>query len=129
MKYDPIDMHKKKSDSLVVHCSDPRFQSAYRKIIDELADYHDLVVIPGASKAIADSKLVVDNIKMLHGLHNFETIHILDHVECGAFGKIADEVKDHSAYVKKAKQALKNAIPNIKINAHLLHADSAIELS
>jgi hypothetical protein len=127
--YDPIDMHKKKSSTLVVHCSDPRFQDAYRKVTDSLGHYYDLLVFPGASKAIADHGMVVDNIKMLHGLHHFETIHIMDHVACGAFGEISDEIKAHSDYLEKAKTVLEKALSGITVSPHLLAEDGELNLS
>jgi hypothetical protein len=127
--YDPIDMHKKKSSALVVHCSDPRFQDAYRRTIDNMGLYYDLLVFPGASKTIADNKLVVDNIALLHSLHGFEQIHILDHTECGAFGQIDDEVTAHSDYMKKATVALGEALPNVEVIGHLLGEKGELDLS
>lgn len=129
MSYQPIDMHAKKSQALVVHCSDPRFQDAYRKVTDKLGHYYDLVVFPGASKAIADHSLVLDNIKLLHSLHNFEIVHIMDHVHCGAFGEIKDEIKDHSAYLQKAEEAIKKVLPNVSVSHYLLGENGELELS
>lgn len=119
-QYDPVDLSKHKSDILVVHCADPRFQAAYRQIIDGFGKFYDLLVMPGASKAIADNQLVVDNIALLHSLHDFKAIHILDHIECGAFGKIDDEVADHSKYLDLAAQQLKEVLPRVSVTSHLI---------
>ena len=129
MSYKSIDMHAKKSQALVVHCSDPRFQDAYRKVTDKLGHYYDLLVFPGASKAIADHTLVLDNLTLLHSLHKFEVIHILDHVHCGAFGEVKDEVKDHADYLKKAEQALVSALPGVSVNHHLLAESGELDLA
>lgn len=127
--YTPIDLHAKKSQALIVHCADPRFQRAHRAIIDKLGHYYDLLVLPGASKAIADNKLVLENIKLLHEFHKFETIHVFDHIECGAFGKIEDEVKAHQQYLNKARGALSAILPEVTFTPHLLGEKAEIELA
>jgi hypothetical protein len=128
MVYQPVDMHKKKSEALVVHCADPRFQEAYRKIIDHLGHYYDLVVFPGASKAVVEHQSVMDNIKLLYSLHHFETVHILDHVHCGAFGEIEDEIKAHTKMIKAAIIKIQSAIPGVMVTARLLNEEEAIEI-
>jgi len=120
MNYQPIDMHKKKSDALVIHCADPRFQAAYRSVIDELGTYYDLLVVPGASKAVVNDPSTIEYVKMLHDLHNFETVHILDHTECGAFGPIDNEVETHKAMLDTAASAITAELPELKIVPHLL---------
>ena len=126
--YQPINLRKKKSEVLVVHCSDPRFQTAYRKFIDNLGAYYDLLVIPGASKAVSENPSVMDKIVLLHGLHHFEAVHILDHVQCAAFGEIQDEVKAHLEMMAKATAALEEAIFGIKVNRHLLGDKAELKL-
>ena len=115
-----IDMHSKKSDILVIHCADPRFQQAYRNIIDSFGAYFDLLVAPGASKAVVNDKNFIQKIKLLHRLHHFETVYILDHIECGAFGKIKDEIMSHSSMLNKAVKTIKKALPKLKVVTHLL---------
>ncbi len=128
MSYPPIDMHAKKSQALVVHCSDPRFQDAYRKVTDKLGHYYDLLVFPGASKAIADHGLVLDNIYLLHSLHNFEVVHIMDHVHCGAFGEVNDEVADHTEYLNKAEEAIGGLLPTVTVTRHLFGENGEIDI-
>jgi hypothetical protein len=65
---------------------------------------------------------------MLHGLHDFEEIHIMDHIECGAFGKIDDEVDSHSKYLHLAIQKLDKALPQVKVVPHLLGAQAELKL-
>ncbi len=119
-RYPKIDLHKKKSDVLVVHCSDPRFQTAYREVINSLGQYYDLLVFPGASKAIVDNGSVLESIRLLYSLHHFKTVHILDHVECGAFGKVDDEIKAHRRNLQAATEILEKTIPGVKVLPHLL---------
>jgi hypothetical protein len=128
VSYSPVNLNKKKSDSLVVHCCDPRFVDAYRQAADQVSDFYDLMAVPGASKAIVEDPNVINNIKMLHGLHDFSQIHIMDHVECGAFGQIDDEIDAHSKYLYLAEKKIKEELPHVKIVPHLLGAMHELEL-
>ena len=121
-------MQRKQSDALIVHCSDPRFQSAHRDLIDLNCNYYDLLAFPGASKAIAENQLVVDNIVLLHSLHGFETIHIFDHVHCGAFGDVTDEDGAHKAMIKEAEAALNKTLPKVTVIGHLVGQKAAVKL-
>ncbi len=127
-QYPVVDLHRKKSEVLIIHCADPRFQDAYRNTIDGLGKYYDLLVAPGASKAVFEDEKVVENIKLLESLHHFEEIHIMDHIECGAFGKIEDEIEAHSKMLSQASQKIKEAMPNLQIVLHLLGEESELPL-
>lgn len=128
LKYKPVNLNKHKSEVLVVYCCDPRFQEAYHEVASHIGKYYDLLVVPGASKAIVENPTVIENIKMLHGLHHFNEIHIMDHVECGAFGKVTDEVADHSKYIRLAENKIKKTLPKLKIKSHLLGAKQELQL-
>jgi carbonic anhydrase len=128
VSYKPVNLDKHKSDTLIIHCCDPRFQEAYKQAAEQVSGFYDLMVVPGASKAVVDDPNVIKNIKMLHGLHNFESVRIMDHVQCGAFGKIDDEVADHSKYIRLAEDKIKTALPDLKIESHLLGARQELAL-
>src|ERR1700690_3091999 len=118
--YKSIDLHKKKSDVLVIHCSDPRFQDAYHFEVERIDRYHYLLVVPGASKAVTDNPSIAGYVKLLHDLHHFNEVHIFDHIDCGAFGPIADEIKAHSASLTSAAEKLKKSLPEVKVEIYLL---------
>jgi carbonic anhydrase len=128
VSYNPVNLKKHKSEALVVHCCDPRFQEAYRQAAEQVSEFYDLMVVPGASKAIVDNPTVIKNIKMLHGLHNFSEVHIMDHIECGAFGKIDDEVEVHSKYLHLAQRKINKALPSLKVVSHLLGEKKELEI-
>jgi len=128
VSYNPVNLDQHKSDAIVVTCCDPRFQDAYRQAAEQVSDYYDLMAVPGASKAIVDDPNVIKNIKLLHSLHHFEEVHIMDHVECGAFGKIDDEVDSHSKYLHLAIQKLGKELPELKVIPHLLGAHKELKL-
>lgn len=126
--YAPVEMKRKKSGALILQCADPRFQQAYRQIIDNLGLYYDLVERAGASKGIVENPTTIEEIKMLHNLHDFSEIHILDHVDCGAYGPLENELAAHSQYLKRATELIKKALPNIKVVPHLLGEEEEIRL-
>jgi hypothetical protein len=128
MKYNRINLEDKASDLLVLHCADPRFQGAYREVIDSFGQKYDLMERAGASKAVAEDPTTITELEMLHGLHGFSTVHILDHIDCGAYGEVSDEVDAHSYYLKLAAKGIKQAIPNLKIVPHLLGEEEELEL-
>jgi hypothetical protein len=128
VSYNPVNLNRHKSDALVVHCCDPRFQDAYRQAAEQVSEFYDLMAVPGASKAIVDNPTIIDNIEMLHGLHNFTEVHIMDHIECGAFGKIDDEVESHSKYLHLAEKKINKVLPNVKVIPHLLGVRSELKL-
>jgi hypothetical protein len=128
VSYSPVNLKRYKSDALVVHCCDPRFQDAYRQAAEQVSEFYDLMAVPGASKAIVDNPTIIDNIEMLYGLHNFSEIHIMDHIECGAFGKVDDEVEAHSKYLYLAEKKLNKTLPNVKVVPHLLGARAELKL-
>jgi carbonic anhydrase len=121
-----VDMKKKKAEALVVHCADPRFQQAYRELIDSFGVYHDLVVMPGASKAIVDDqKIMLEKIKLLHDFHKFETVYLLDHIDCGAYGVLAEEHAAHAQHLKKASDLINSVLPEVKVEMYILSPDKA----
>lgn len=124
----PIDLHNKKSQTLIIHCADPRFQAAYRQVIDGLGRYYDLYVSAGASKAVVEDPSAMANIKLLEGLHHFEEIHILDHIDCGAFGPVDNEKTAHQAMLGRAAETIRKELPQLKVLPHLLGEDSEIEI-
>jgi hypothetical protein len=128
VSYSPVNLNKHKSDALVVHCCDPRFQEAYRQAAEQVSEFYDLMAVPGASKAIVDNPTIIGNIEMLHSLHDFSEVHIMDHIECGAFGKVDDEVESHSKYLHLAEKRINKALPNVKVVPHLLGVAHELKL-
>jgi hypothetical protein len=86
------------------------------------------MAVPGASKAIVEDANVIKNIKMLHGLHHFTEVHIMDHIECGAFGKIDDEVESHSKYLYLAQKKINKALPSLNVIPHILGEEKELEV-
>jgi hypothetical protein len=128
VSYKPVNLDKHKSEAIIVHCCDPRFVEAYRQAAEQISEFYDLMAVPGASKAIVDDPNVIKNIKMLRSLHHFSEVHIMDHVQCGAFGKVDDEIEVHSKYLHLAKAKINKELPELKVVPHMLGAKHELEL-
>lgn len=127
-EYQPVDLSKKKSEALIVHCADPRFQKAYGAVIDGLDVYYDLMERAGASKGLVEDEGAIVELQMLHDLHNFSEVHILDHVDCGAYGAVEDEAAAHANYLKMASVLIKRAVPQLEVVPHLLGQKEEVTL-
>jgi carbonic anhydrase len=128
INYNPVNLNKHQSDTLIIYCCDPRFQEAYKQAAEQVSEFYDLLVVPGASKAVVDDPNIIKSIQMLHGLHNFSSVQIMDHVQCGAFGKINNEVTDHSKYIHLAEEKIKKTLPDLKVESRLLGAKQELAL-
>jgi len=128
--YEPVDLEIKKADFLVVNCGDLRFPKAYREVIDNLGGYFDTITVPGASKGIVDYEEPLEYMDVYLGLHGYDTVHIMDHIECGKFGPVDDEQKAHSESIKAAREKIQKAFPQLSVIGHLLGKDGelAVEL-
>lgn len=121
-------MHQVKD--LVVHCIDFRFR---RQIADwiasELNDQADLVAIAGVSKAILDEAsrpVVLNQLAIAQRLHGMTTVHLLDHIDCGAYGGSkehedkAAEVAMHKEKLEQAAEVVRQELPELTVNTCLV---------
>ena len=84
-------------DALVIHCSDPRFQEAFRRFIkDELKIEHYVpVVIPGSVSSIGIQdlqpkyfKTLYQYLKVLTDVNKVPRIIIINHEDCRGYQSI-----------------------------------------
>ncbi len=119
--------------NLVISCIDFRFREKEAKWInDALRGEADLVSIAGASKSIVEEdsqKIILHQIEIAKTLHGIREIHIIDHIDCGAYGgsqlhkKKDDEVELHSNELKKATDIIRSQFPDLHIHTYLLDFD------
>jgi carbonic anhydrase len=127
---DDIKLSKARCRALVVSCSDYRFISAQRQIRLDLGLDHayDLLARPGgvfslvrpATKTARRSML--DEIDMLHALHGFREILLMNHVTCGAYRSLARgkaELLMHQQDLLAAKTMLHKRYPRLAITPYL----------
>src|SRR6266542_2111535 len=117
-------------DNLVISCIDFRFRPQIaRWMAEQLDDQADLVAIAGASKAITDEssqKIVLNQIRIAHDLHSITTVHILDHMDCGAYGGSSqfsnreDELAMHTEKLKEAGQIIATHFPGLRLELYVV---------
>lgn len=87
------------ADALVLHCSDPRFQPAFRTFLaEQLGISHPALVIgPGSISAwavqMAKPKMwhaMRQNIELMAARHPIKRLVIITHEDCKSYSKLAD---------------------------------------
>lgn len=118
---------------LVISCIDYRFRPIVATWIqDTLHDRADLVSVAGASKAPISSEshnYILEQIRIGQQLHGVNTIHILDHVDCGAYGgskmheNLDKETNFHKQQCSLASEAIKKEFPDMNIKSYVVNFD------
>ena len=112
--------------NIVVACVDFRFQNEFlahcnKQLGEKTFDY---LAYPGASKSILDvesSSAIFFAISALAKIHQTQTIIILDHIDCGAYGgsamfdSIEDEIDFHKEKLQEAKATIAEKFPKLKV--------------
>ncbi len=113
------------TDAIVVTCMDFRFQ----KYIDEWLKYSmkgyvfDRVSLAGS---ILDFYYVLKQIEISNRLHNIKKIVLINHEDCGGYGK-EGTVERHKADLAKAELILEKLFPHLDVAALYLHLDGTME--
>ena len=124
-------------DNLTVSCIDFRFRAKIAEWIkNELNDQSDLVAIAGVSKAILDEDTratVLKQITIAAQLHEIKTVHLIDHIDCGAYGGSVkfdgnkeSETAMHTEELKKAVDIIAEAVPGVAVETHIIDFDGMI---
>jgi hypothetical protein len=128
-EYNRVTRDGKPSDALVFHCSDPDFRPAFEEVIQGMdIGKYDIYDRPAPSKTLAERSSAIEEITVLHGLHGFGRIILLDHIDCGGFGikDEGEEIARHFEYFAKAQEVVGSSLPSVKLEPHLLGWDSEI---
>ena len=127
--------------NIVVACVDFRFQNEFLKECNqELGEKtFDYLTYPGASKSIIDAESrggIFLAIETLAKIHATQTIVVLDHIDCGAYGgsvrfdSIDDEIKFHTEKLVEAKALLSEKFPELsaKLWIYNQHRQKVVEI-
>lgn len=116
--------------AFIVHCMDFRFGDAlfgYLKEQHLLCD-GDIVGWAGSAKAFLDDEtkaFAIRQLELSHDLHKTEEVHLIQHVDCGAYGGSAsfsshdEEVAFQKDQFHKAAQIINAKYPNIRVVGHV----------
>lgn len=123
------------SGTLVISCVDHRFQEGYAAMAEELTgdDRYNLLAVPGASSAL-DERIVRANIATLQR-SGLQKIIIMDHIDCGAFGGLANhggseraELKAHHTSQRRAEQQLEKLVPGAEVETLVVGFNDVTEV-
>ncbi len=113
--------------ALVLRCMDFRFVTTLREhlLLLGLKDQYDLVSVAGAAKNMVDPfdpkdpEFVMRQIDVAQRLHHIKTVIVINHLDCGAYGKIfktkEEERRRHEADLAKAKALILERCPDLKV--------------
>jgi len=113
--------------AIAIHCMDFRF-------IHELVHYfkaqrldrqYDDVSAAGGAKNLADAydpsdtEFVLRQIALAKKLHGVTSVYLINHLDCGAYGKIfanpAEEMERHTRDLTKAKQLVERRFEDLTV--------------
>lgn len=122
--------------ALVLHCIDFRFIDGLNHWLDEqgLTGQYDRVAIAGAVKNLVDPAeqtdpaLVMKQIDISKRLHAITEVWLINHRDCGAYGKIfandAEEYARHRGDLLQAQQMVKGVFPDLQVRLVLAALDA-----
>lgn len=117
--------------NLTISCIDFRFRKGLADWIEaELGGQSDIVAAAGASKAIMDEDTqatLLKQVKLAKQLHDIQDVHIVDHMDCGAYGGAAKhngdeqaEIAEHQDLLSKAKELIESTVEGVSMHTHIL---------
>lgn len=123
----------------LLKCMDFRLGPKTCQFLNEkgLSGDTDMISVAGAAKDIAANPegFVMEQVKLSVGLHSINTLYIMHHSDCGAYGGASKfespeaELEMHKDEMKKAVNVIKAAYPELEIE--LLYAkmteDNSVE--
>lgn len=130
-----------KSDAAVVWCYDHRFELAFSKLLKRIGIiYSDPIRVAGGAKCLArpdqetDRAFVLDQIQTSIRLHQTETVILMVHSDCGAYGGLQafqgdteKEAENHRQDLHRAAQFLHANIPEIAVRGYFVDFDGVFE--
>ncbi len=126
-------------NDLVVSCIDYRFRKTVADWIKtELNDQADLISVAGTSKAFLDEtshNYILGLIKIAVDLHGVKRVHLLDHIDCGAYGgsKQHDCIENEEAFHAKqcsfAYEEIKKEFPELDVQSYIVTFDGIKQCS
>jgi carbonic anhydrase len=122
------------SDAAVVWCFDNRFHLGFAKFLKRRGiSITDIIKIAGGAKSLAspaaetDRQFLLDQIRTSIRLHGTKLVIIMLHSDCGAYGGLEHfggdacaEAQHHEEELQRATAYLKNAIPEIDVQAYFV---------
>jgi hypothetical protein len=130
-----------KCDAAIVWCFDNRFEMVLRKLIKRLGIvYFDPIRLAGGTKYLAgdesesDRKFVLEQLRTSIRLHGTETVILMLHSDCGAYGGLAAfdndtarEAENHRRDLHRAIDFLQAELPQVSVRGYFVDFDGVWE--
>lgn len=118
-----MDLHFCKT--IIITCIDFRFQDLIDKWIDSKfrPKTYDRVAFAGG---VLNLDTVLKQIKIAYELHHIKEVVLINHEDCGAYGK-EGSFERHSQDLKKAKEKIKSLFKNIDVETYYLNLKGEFE--
>lgn len=126
--------HNHGVSDVVISCIDYRFRARVADWIKQaLNDQADLIAVAGDSKAFLDDasgQYLLNLIKIAVDLHGVTTVHVLDHIDCGAYGGskmhdcLENEEAFHSERCSLAADTIARTFPHLNVKSHIVTFDN-----
>ena len=111
--------------ALVIACSDFRVQSVEREFFERagLRDDYDLIARPGSIRSLvaprneAARTSMEEEISILHRIHAFERVVMINHASCRAYDDIAttaNELDLHADHLEQAATRIRELLGGVK---------------
>jgi hypothetical protein len=132
-----------KCDAAVVWCYDHRFELALRKLLKRVGVMRsDPIRIAGGAKCLAapdketDREFVLEQLRWSMQLHGTDTVLLMLHSDCGAYGGLSafgndpqKEIQNHKAHLQLAATFLKSAIPELTVRTYFVDFEGVWEMA
>lgn len=130
-----------KCDAAVVWCFDNRFELLLQKMVRRLGlKYYDPIRIAGGTRYLAspdheyERQFVLEQIRLSMRLHETQTVILMLHSDCGAYGGLAAfdndrerEAENHRQEMHRAAVYLAEQIPGLKVRAFFVDFEGVWE--
>lgn len=122
-------------------CFDHRFDVVLRKLIKRVGiEYFDPILVAGGAKCLADDhnepsrQFVLDQIRTSMRLHGTDTVLLMLHSDCGAYGGLAAfdddtarEAENHRNDLHLALNFLQKEIPELNVRGYFVDFEGVWE--
>ena len=107
------------ADAVVVHCSDPRFQEAFKNFVkDELKIEHPAyIVVPGSVSSVGLELVMPKHLKTLKDQVEFMLAHaqqprlvLINHEDCAMYGRLQELLMQKVNIPQRQLEDLKKAV-------------------
>ena len=117
--------------SALIRCIDFRLTKMINSWMEEkgIMNDCDVISIAGISKNIAEENFLLSQIKLSADLHKIQTLYLIHHTDCGAYGgqtafpDLETEKKKYIDDMNKAKEIINKELPDLEVKLMLANVE------